>query len=206
LTSIKKSHGLAMFCAVALMTGCVGTKMVTVWSEPNFTGPPLRTVVVVALTANETNRKVVEDVFAEKLAKSGVQAIRSYVALKNADPSVDALKALVKQNGYDGVLAAWLVGQDEKTYYTPATVTVGYGFYGSPFWSTYPGFYGTVYSPGYMATETVVRVETGIWTTEGDGKRVWAGVSETTDPSSVAGISGEIANEVIAKAHRAGLI
>ena len=206
MNTIWKTLGFVVLVAVALMVGCVGTKMVSVWKEPTFVGPPLNSVVVVALTADETNRKIVENVFAEKLGKAGVKAIRSYVALKNADPSVDALKALVKQNGYDGVVAAWVVGKDEKTWYSPGSVSVGYGYYGGPFWSAYPGYYGAVYSPGYMASETIVRVETGIWTTEGDGKRIWAGVSETTDPRSVAGISGEIATELVAKAHRAGII
>jgi hypothetical protein len=206
MKTTKTAMFLSLTFILVIAAACVQTKMVSVWKEPTFNGPPLKNIVVVALTADATNRRIVEDVFADKLGKSGVKAIQSYVALKGADPSVEVLKALVKEQGYDGVLAAWLVGKDEKTHYVSGSVSVGYGYYGGSFWGAYPSVYTTVYSPGYMATETSVRVETGIWTTEGDGKRIWAGESDTTDPSSVAQISKEIATEVIAKAHREGVI
>jgi len=71
---------------------------------------------------------------------------------------------------------------DEKTEYVPPTATAGVSYGWGPYWSGYGGWYGSVYSPGYLVNTTIVRLQTRLWSAAGEGKPVWTGVSESVDP------------------------
>ena len=62
----------------------------------------------------------------------------------------------------------------------------GTGGYGAPYYGSFYGYWGygwgAVYDPGYLRTDTVVMVETLIYSVTQD-KLVWAGHSKTTNPS-----------------------
>ena len=65
----------------------------------------------------------------------------------------------------------------------------GPAFYPYPYYSTFYGYYGTVfpvvYSPGYLKEEKKIRIETNFYSTVGpDGELVWTGMSDTFNPSS----------------------
>ena len=75
------------------------------------------------------------------------------------------------------------------------------GYYGA-----YGGWYGTVYSPGYLVNSTVVRLQTRLWAAEGEGKPLWTGVSESVDPSEVKSLSKEISFMITKELDKHGLI
>ncbi len=73
----------------------------------------------------------------------------------------------------------------------------GGGFYG---WG-----YGGMYSPGYVRTDTVVAVETLVYSLDQD-KLVWAGMSQTTNPKDVGRLVHELSEKVARELRKQKLI
>ena len=90
---------------------------------------------------------------------------------------------LFNQAGIVGVVVLRAAGAKKEVSYSPAYWSAPY--YGS-FWGG--GYYGygwnSVYDPGYLRTDTIVRVETLVYDLKAD-KLLWAGMSESTNPSAV---------------------
>jgi hypothetical protein len=81
-----------------------------------------------------------------------------------------------------------LAGKETRVNYSPAVYSGPY--YGS-FWGGYWGYgWGYANTPGYITTDSVVKVETLVYSLEQD-KLVWAGVSRTVDPTKVESFISE---------------
>jgi len=175
---MKASHQrrVWMLCCIAVaivVAACAGsTTIEQSWRAPQLSG--LRNVVTVYISRDTAMRRTVEDSMARRLAGEGVRAVPAYSILSDADTQDrEGAKAKLLAAGYDGVVALRLVGKETKVEVTPPIYT---GYWG-PAW-------GGAYQPGYLSTETVVRVETSVYAL-GDGKLVWSGLSKTVDPSSM---------------------
>jgi hypothetical protein len=177
---------LQLGVAVALaLAACAGsTTIEQSWRAPQISGN-LRNVVTVYISRDETMRRTVEDSMAQKLAAEGVRAVPAYTILGDADiRDGDGTKAKLLAAGYDGMVALRLVGKETKVEVTPPMYV---GYWG-PAW-------GGAYDPGYLSTETVVRVETSVYAL-GDGKLVWSGLSKTIDPSSMKSAINDVTKVV----------
>ena len=98
-----------------------------------------------------------------------------------------------ERSGADVVVSMRVVHVDRTAAYDPAYWS-GSPIYGS--WWNYWGFgWGGVYSPGYLYTETVVGIETLVYSLKPD-KLLWAGMSETFNPRDVV----QVVRHVSAKA------
>jgi len=195
--------------AVALLaTACAGTKWVDTWTEPAAAGrPPMKKVLVIGMSADMANRRAFESAMTAALQSFKVEATPSAQVLPEGKVSEDELRAKVKEQGYDGVLITRLVSVDEQTDYVPPSSGVVVGGYGwGGYYAGYGGWYGAVYSPGYLVNTTVVRLQTRVWGTEGEGKPLWTGVSESVDPSEVKSLSKEISFMVTKELDKHGLI
>ena len=193
---------------ILLTTACAGTKWVNTWTEPAATGhASLKKVLVIGMSQDMANRKAFEDSMTASLQAYKVQATPSMGVLPEGEVSEDVLRAKVQEGGYDGVIITRLVSVDEKTDYVPPSSGVVVGSYGwGSYYSGYGGWYGTVYSPGYLVNTTVVRLQTRLWTTAGEGKPLWTGVSESVDPTEVKALSKEISFMVTKELDKHGLI
>jgi len=103
----------------------------------------------------------------------------------------------VPQDQADVAVVANVASHEEHDLDTMYTGMGGWG---------YGGWYGAVYSPGYLVNTTVVRLQTRVWGTEGEGKPLWTGVSESVDPSEVKSLSKEISFMVTKELDKHGLI
>ena len=191
-----------------LASACGTTKWVNTWTDPGAAGrAPVKKVLVIGMSADMANRRAFEDAMTAALQGHKVQAIASTTVLPEGEVAEDVLRAKVKEGGYDGVLITRLVSVDEKTDYVPPTSGVVVGGYGwGPYYGAYGGWYGTVYSPGYLVNTTVVRLQTRVWGTEGQGTPLWTGVSESVDPSEVKSLCKEISFMVAKELDKHGLI
>lgn len=202
----KLSYVLA---GVALLaSACATTKWVNTWTEPAAAGrAPLKKVLVIGMSADMANRRAWEEAMVTSLKGYKVEATQSAQVLPEGEVAEDVLRAKVKEGGYDGVVITRLISVDEKTDYVPPSTGVVAGGYGwGPYYGAYGGWYGTVYSPGYLVNSTVVRLQTRLWTTEGEGKPLWTGVSESIDPSEVKSLSKEISFMITKELDKHGLI
>jgi hypothetical protein len=91
-----------------------------------------------------------------------------------------------------------VVSADEKVTYVPPS-------YGPTFWGYYGYARPMAYDPGYIRTDTVVRVETSIYSLRED-RLLWVASSETMNPKSVDTLVAEVAKAVRAELERSKLI
>jgi hypothetical protein len=98
------------------------------------------------------------------------------------------------------------VGTEKEISSSPGGYYWGAPYYGS-FWGTgYYGYgWGAVYDPGYIRTDTIVKVETLIYDMKTD-KLVWAGLSQSTNPDRVDTLIKELVAAAAAEMKKQGLI
>jgi len=199
--------------AFALILGVLGagvmscgasTSLTNSWRDPSVTGPlEFNKVLVVMVTKDGATRRTVEDDIAQRItAKRNVEAVPSYTILMESDlRNAEHAKQIVEQAGFDGAVALRIVGVDKETTYVPGT-------YPSPyynFWGYYDYAWPAVYDPGYMQTDTIVNIETMVYSIK-DGKLVWTGTTETFNPSDLDDLVEGIGATVSAEMTKQGLL
>jgi hypothetical protein len=67
------------------------------------------------------------------------------------------------------------------------------------------GMWPTVYAPGYTVTDTLVSVETRVYSVPQD-KLLWSGKSVTTNPTKVDSFVKELSEKTAGELQKAGLL
>jgi hypothetical protein len=177
--------------------GCASTNLTDKWRDPAFDAPPLRSIVVFGLSRDFTARRVFEDRFVEKLSRRGVRAQASYRMLPGEEkPDEATVRQAVRDAGAEGALITYLVSVSHRVTASPGYAGLGYGF-GGPFYPDYYGTWGLVYAPGYLSTDTIVRLTTRLYVADGEGRHVWTGDSSTLNPGSVKDLAGDVIGQVV---------
>lgn len=194
--------------AVALgVAACATTSFNSTWMEP--TAQPLdrtKKVATVMVTSRESLRRSAEVAMANEIRRRGVEAVESYTILPGeAARDTSRARQVLAQQGVDAVLVMRVVGKEQQISYTPGTsMYVGGPYYGSM--GGYWGYgWGAAYSPGYLQTDQIVSVESLVYSVS-QGKLLWAGQSETTNPENVESFIGELVSAVGGDLRKKGLI
>jgi hypothetical protein len=199
----------AALAASLVLAGCASTKFNSTWKAPdaqalNFQGQKVAAVVV---SPNESTRLGAEGELARELVKRGVQAIPAYNLIPpNETRDKERAKVLFEQAGVVGVVAMRALGSEKEISASAGGYMWGAPYYGS-FWGTgYYGYgWGAVYDPGYLRTDTIVNIETLVYDLRTD-KLVWAGKSQSTNPSRVDALIKELVGAAAAEMKKQGLI
>lgn len=171
-----------------------------VWKSPEWSGPPLRSVLVLGNTPDPLARRSYEDAMSASLAKIGVRAESSYRQLPGERLERDAIARAVAEGGHDGLIGARLLGVDHRETYVPGG-PVGYpGPYAG--WRRWGGFT----EPGYVKVDQVARIETQVWALQGEGTMIWAGSSETLNPREIPDLASSLADETVATLQKSGIL
>lgn len=200
---------LILFCvAAAILAGCASTAFTSTWKAPDAqpVDPTGRKVAAVYISADETSRRVAEDVLVKKLNEHGAQGIASYTMIPSSAVSdIESAKRTLAEAGVDGVVILRVIDEREKT-------TVRYGpsapLFAPHYWhfSGYWGYgWGSPYRPAEVTTSTVLRIESLVYSLESD-KLLWAGTSRTVDPGRVAKFVEEVADAAAKEMTREGLL
>jgi hypothetical protein len=173
---------LFLVSAVLALAACASsTTLRDSWYDTTYGGGVLKRVVVLGVARDEAERRTFEDIAVSRLKAAGVDAVASYHFLPEGGRVPESrLDEAVRASGADALWMSRVRQIDRRTdvYQTMAPGPMMWG----------PGWYG-VYTGWYPVTEVrqydVVTVETSIFDTR-TKRIVWAGVSETYDPRSVA--------------------
>ena len=181
--------------AAFILAGCTNTQVVQSWKEPTFTGTlSFKKIIVVAVTKEEATRRTAEDELAKFI---GPKAVASHTLIPTGDiQSVEKVKAQVDGSGADGLVRVRAVDVREQVDYVPGPMA---GPAYAP-WGAAPYSWGWGYEPGYFTTNTVVRLETSIYSLP-DEKLIWTSASETINPGK---LKTEVQN--LARAVKARLV
>lgn len=186
----RRSRGLAYALALLAglsLAGCSSTRLVTKWHDPQIERLAFTKVVALALAPQESMRRNAENALCREIRS--VPCTAAYRAVPEGQmQDIPAMKAEVQRAGFDGAVVFRVVAMDEQVTYVPPT-------YGPTFWGFYAYAYPRNYAPGYSRTDTLVRVETSIYSLRQD-RLLWVATTDTVNPESVAGLVEDIAHTV----------
>src|SRR5580698_4086753 len=179
-----------ILCSLAVLSvaNAKGAKLLMSWTNPNYSGPKPRRILVIGMSENPEVRADFEDDLSSAIANDGLEAIPgNSILLRPHSPELDPdyLRGQIRDFKIDAVLVSRLVKVDKKTTYIPGhSYAVPYGYYHS-FYGYYGTVYRQVYSPDYLREDTTVRVESNLYAaTAPDGELIWTGTSDSFNPKS----------------------
>jgi hypothetical protein len=206
-------HVIALGLAASILAGCQSTSIKSAWFDPGYSGAAMKKIVVVGVSSNVANRRVFEDIFAQKLRAAGVDGIAGYTVIPDDARAAEApFSGAVEKSGAQGALMVRLLGVDTKTQVSTTMVSGAFGW--GPYGGVGPcggwGPYGGLYGPGwYPVTEVnqydVATVEASLYDVK-TRRLVWAATTETFNPNSVAQETPGYADLIIKQLAARGII
>jgi hypothetical protein len=205
---MSRATRCGLVAAAVAAVGCAGTTFNSTWKAPeaqplNFKGKKVAALIV---SKDEGVRYGAEEALAREITARGAEGIAAYrIVPKEVIQDKDKAREFFEKAGVVGVVAMRVVGKEQQLNSSPGT------YWSSPYYATFwgAGYYGWgwggVYSPGYLQTDTIVSVETLIYSLP-QNKLVWAGRSETTNPSKVGPFIKDLVSKVAAELKKEGLI
>lgn len=196
------SHILA---AILLIVGCASTRLVSSWSEPGYQGK-IQKILILGMSKNDSIKSTYESTMTAAFQKAGVQAeeARSMIPAGNS-ANREAIKSALASKGFDSILVTRMVSKREETYFVPdRAYSVSYPYY-NRFYDYYFHVYPAVYGPGYLATDTIVNLESNIYEIK-EGKLIWSAISETINPKDIQKEVGALSELFVNQLKKDGLI
>ena len=197
------SATLATTAAAAIVLSAA-PKFSSVWKSPDagsvsFAG---KKVAALVIAQDDSLRVAGEESLVRELTARGLQSVATYrIAPKEELQSADRAKVWFEKANVEGVVALRPVSKDKRTTYTPSTWV-------NPYYSTLWGYYGygwgSMYIPGSVQQDTVVVVETTIYSVPRN-QLVWAAVSETKNPKDLRQFVEDLVKESVKELHKQGL-
>lgn len=179
------------------LASCAGSELVNMWKDPAYPETPMVNMLVITLKQDPVRRRMWEDRFVKELSKRGVTATPSYRLFEQALPDTQQVIDAVRTHGYDGVLVTHKLQTESETRYVPGYTTNEPVTVRAPGSGWYYTYYRDVHYPGYTETDSVVSYETHVWSTKDGGRMVWAGTSQSVNPSSSEQVNREISKLIV---------
>jgi hypothetical protein len=180
--------------ALVLLESCASTSLVSSQRNPAYTGPALKRLMVIGVTADSRARKAFEDEFVAKLEAAGVSAQPSYPLIPDTS-SVDKaqLQEVVEKAGADGVLAARLVTVD-----TASTALQAFNFQdrSAGFYAYYSSEPTGSFDSSLAGGPNPATIHFDLYSVAGS-QLVWAGDAATFPSTDVKQVTAGLAYTVI---------
>jgi hypothetical protein len=195
--SLRSTFAWIAVALAALVSGCETTSVRSAWFDTDFTGPPLRKIVVLGGGISTAESRVFEDMFVEKLRAAGVDAVAGHSAgLDDANLGNDAFVAAVTKTGAQGLLFVRLLGVDTRTQISTTMVHGGMGWGRDPWGSSWGGS-GRMMVPVQQVTQyETATVETKLFQVQ-TKQLIWAATTSTVNPRTVARETPAFAERII---------
>ena len=175
--------------AVGLASG-KSSKLLMSWKNPDYVaGNKVHRVMALGLSEKTAIRADFEDALAGQLTEAGLEAIPGNTILLRPESTtldLNYLRTQIRENHIEAVVVSRLVKVEKNVTYVPGgTYIIPYPYYNT-FYGYYGAVYSTVYSPDYLREEKKVRIETNLYLASSpDGKLVWTAITDTFNPSNV---------------------
>jgi hypothetical protein len=195
---MQRSTGMMVVAIALVLAACASTTLTDVWKAPDTARLQFKKVLVVAISADITWRRTIEDELVRRIRD--VQAVASYQFFADGEPrDWEGARERLKAAGFDGLVTFRLAGVDkQQTYVPPVYASRGVGGYWGYAWPA-------VYTPGYTVTDTLVQVETLVYEL-GDDKLVWASRSRSFNPANAKDLVNEVVDAIRDEMKKQGLI
>lgn len=166
----------------------------------NFRG---KKVLALVITDDQSLQVSAEEALARELTALGVDGVAAYRLIPGPElRDKDKAKGWVTRADVVGVVAMRPLGAEKQVSYTPDMWISPY--YGS-FWNYYGYGWNSMYIAGSVREDTVVSVETLVFSVPED-KLLWAGVSEKTNPKTLQKLVADLVKESVKELGKVGLV
>jgi hypothetical protein len=199
----------SLLLVTLLLAACQSTSIQSAWFDPNFTGGPMKKIDVVAVGTSLANRRVFEDIFAQRLRDAGVDGVAGWTVIPDEARAAEApFTAAVTKTGAQGLLVVRLLGVDTRTQVTTTMVPTGGPMWGGTRWGG--GWGGGAFGPSMVPVAEIQQydlamVETTLYDVA-TGRVVWAATTQTFNPSSMQREAPGFADVIITQLSARGLI
>ncbi|WP_163337486.1 hypothetical protein [Desulfopila sp. IMCC35008] len=165
-----------LFCLL-LLAGCASNRLVSSWSDP-AAGTVQGDVLVVAVTHQDTVRRLFEDSYVTLLQGEGLTAVPGYTVTEGGKPvSYDDVIAAIGLTGSKALLVTRLSDVSVKTFEQLAT---GRKYDTLDVLEADPIFFNPVLK---QSTTNTTRMKLVSWLYDvQSGKLLWSAVTESKDP------------------------
>ena len=194
-----------IYGAALCLSACGSTTFTSTWKAPDAqrVDPAGKSIAALVIYSDKKRRRDAEVYLTHELTIRGARGVAAYTLIGLDQPSVDYARARFKEAGVEGVVVMRVVGHDQTVIVDPG------GFSGSAY-SSFGSYYssygvGVTYSTGSVQTDTVVTLETLIYSLNQD-KLLWAGTSRTSNPEGLQSLITEVADAVASQVVKQGLV
>lgn len=170
--------------AVAALAAA-GPKFISKWAAPEARGVSFagKKVAAVVMSQDDSLRVSGEEALSQELTSRGMQGVAAYRMIPKEElQNPDKAKGWFERASVDGVVVLRPVSAEKERTYTEPTV------WAAPYYGTLWGYYGygwgVAYSPGSVREDTIIVVETLIYSVPMN-KLLWAAASETKNPKTL---------------------
>jgi|SRR5687768_3113576 hypothetical protein len=159
-------------------------------------------VAALVISNDESLRVAGEESLVRELSARGMQAVATHrIAPKEELRRAETARPWFERAKVEGVVAVRPVSADTRQTYTPGTwVSANYG----SLWGYYGYGWGSVYVPGSVQKETLVVVETTVYSLPRN-QLLWAAVSESRNPRDLRGFVEELVKQSVEEMQKQGL-
>ena len=153
-------------------------------------------------SANTAKRRGLETALANELNEHGLDATAAYQIVPEDLDSTGKAKPYIQKSGAAFALVMQVTGSEQQITGTPSMA--GAGFYGRGGWGGWGGW-GWGGGGTDIRTDTLVGVQTLLYDLKAD-KLVWAGQSQTMNPSKADSFARELVRAVGNELQKDGLV
>jgi hypothetical protein len=186
------------------LASCTSAPVVTdSWRDPGVKDFAPKKTLVIAMSTEESFRRVAEDEIVRQLDEGSGAA--SYGILAASDMNdAHKLAQLARAQGFDGALVVRVLEVDKVQQHVPAAYSPIFLHFTDQ--NNSSAFYWpTRFDEGYTYTEKTYRVETNLYALA-DDKLVWSGVVQVRDPGSVRELASQNSKAVLPELRRQKLL
>lgn len=173
------------------------------WRDPSVPSLEPKKTLVVALSAEESFRRVAEDQIVSQLAAGRAAPSYGLIAAADLKDSKQAAET-ARAQGFDSALVVRVLEVEKLEQHVPAAYTPVFLHFSNQ-GNTAAYYYPTRFDEGYTYLEKTFRVETSLYTLAED-KLVWSGVVEVRDPGSVRELAELNSGAVLPELRKLNLI
>ena len=202
---INISKWVSTMFMVVTISSCASTAITGSWKDKDYTRQ-VRNVLVIGMSKEMMRRRLFEESLVEQFKSYDISAVSSAeIFPSNQKMDKESLSKLVQEKSFDAVIVTRLISVDKEQTYVPRETYVPPPGYRHGYYGYYQTVYPSVYSEGYLRTDTVVSLATNLYDTI-DEKLVWSITSESFNPTDINRAVKDIASVIVEKLSTDGII
>lgn len=192
---------LSTMLLCGLAAACSNTTTTTTWASPNASRMTFFRPVVLFVSHDAAIRRLAED----RMAKELPGAKQAYLVIpEDKLKDTDFVKQIMRETRTDGVIIMRVVGIEQRLPAARYGVPVAAFAVSSPsellitrpanLWSYWGSAWDRIYDPGYYYGDQLITVQSSVYSAP-DEELLWAGVSQTLNPSSLKDLIDDVVDE-----------